>query len=434
MLLKNKKNHILSYSLSDFIIYFLILALFLLFFKTLFFNVLGADFRGFNLIVFFAIVICIFSLSIIRNDFRIKIEKEYFFLFLGISIISILSSFGNISKSVFLLSYYKTFLIFLFSFFAFQINLGFKNLYILIFASFLILSFFLILSLFEALLLSGTIDYYETVIKYVFIGKADVGSVSIILVSLSLFLFRECKLKNVKYAFLLISFFATGFTAAMGLRRSSIAILFIWFLFFFIFSKNRIKLLFYLIPVIFIGLIVLSNSTLLYRFSNLGVYLDPEYADSIARTLLLIKSFEIANDFWPLGSGFGSFASEYAFINYSKLYYDYDLYFVRGLEPYAGRYNGISSFLLDTHWPHIIAELGFLGFLIYMIMFFYFPFKSVFISSEKFKKLSLSFLLLSMFFGVFIDSLGGTTIEQTNFAFFIGLVGIYIYKTLKNID
>lgn len=81
-----------------------------------------------------------------------------------------------------------------------------------------------------------------------------------------------------------------------------------------------------------------------------------------ARFLLYKYSLVIAKSNFPLGSGFGSFASFVSGKYYSPLYYYYGLNNTYGLSP--DRYNFIS----DTFWPMIIGQLGFFGLLLFVYL------------------------------------------------------------------
>ena len=48
--------------------------------------------------------------------------------------------------------------------------------------------------------------------------------------------------------------------------------------------------------------------------------------DDVARNILTSKSMEIAKDYFPLGTGFGTYGSYISGVYYSSLYYKYDLY------------------------------------------------------------------------------------------------------------
>lgn len=85
------------------------------------------------------------------------------------------------------------------------------------------------------------------------------------------------------------------------------------------------------------------------------------FNNEYARSLLTTKSFEIAKSHFPIGSGFGTFASYFSTVNYSPLYYKYDLYKVHGLV------KGEAIFACDVFWPMILAQFGFIGVFLYGI-------------------------------------------------------------------
>ena len=79
--------------------------------------------------------------------------------------------------------------------------------------------------------------------------------------------------------------------------------------------------------------------------------------DGYARTELTRASLEIARDFFPIGPGFATFASNITSVSqyYSVLYYLYDLSDVQGLVL------GDVTFLSDTFWPIVLGQFGYLG-------------------------------------------------------------------------
>lgn len=113
-------------------------------------------------------------------------------------------------------------------------------------------------------------------------------------------------------------------------------------------KKISLKTFLLLVPIAFF---IAKDQIYFYFFSNIQ-------SDS-ARYQLLIKSFSIALDHFPFGSGFGTFGSYASAVNYSKLYYIYGLSNVNGLS-----IDNI-SFICDSFWPMITAQFGFLGLLIY---------------------------------------------------------------------
>jgi hypothetical protein len=82
-------------------------------------------------------------------------------------------------------------------------------------------------------------------------------------------------------------------------------------------------------------------------------------SESSTRARLYGAGDQIAADNFPIGVGFGRFASYPSRTSYSPVYYQYRLNGVYGLSP---RY---PDFIDDTSWPSVIGETGYGGFLIY---------------------------------------------------------------------
>lgn len=81
-----------------------------------------------------------------------------------------------------------------------------------------------------------------------------------------------------------------------------------------------------------------------------------EASGAAVRTELTKDSIDIANRYFPLGSGGGTFASPAsAQLGYSQLYVDYGLNTLWGAAPDA------PMFLYDVFWPKIIAQSGWIG-------------------------------------------------------------------------
>ncbi len=91
-------------------------------------------------------------------------------------------------------------------------------------------------------------------------------------------------------------------------------------------------------------------------------YLDP-YAPSTARALLYVTGWRIAEDHFPLGAGFGRFGGYVSQLHYSPLYDEYGLSNIYGLS------RETPSYMQDTYWPHILAEVGLFGALVLVAFF-----------------------------------------------------------------
>ena len=99
----------------------------------------------------------------------------------------------------------------------------------------------------------------------------------------------------------------------------------------------------------------------LYDFSN---------ADSgIARVALYYTSFKIAEDYFPLGAGQGTFGSIPVNMVRSNVYSDYYIDNVYGLSE-----KDKVDFKMDTHWSSILGEMGVAGIVCYLALMT-FPFR-----------------------------------------------------------
>lgn len=82
-------------------------------------------------------------------------------------------------------------------------------------------------------------------------------------------------------------------------------------------------------------------------------------SETTARGRLYSAGGQIAASNFPLGVGFGRFASYASRLYYSPVYYEYKLSRVFGLS------SAYPKFIDDTSWPSVIGEAGYGGFVIY---------------------------------------------------------------------
>ncbi|WP_106828373.1 O-antigen ligase family protein [Parabacteroides pacaensis] len=82
-----------------------------------------------------------------------------------------------------------------------------------------------------------------------------------------------------------------------------------------------------------------------------------------ARPALYVNSYYILNDYFPFGSGFGSYATFASAQYYSPIYYQYHMNKLHGLSP------AYSSFIADTYYP-VMAQFGYVGVFL-LILFWY---------------------------------------------------------------
>ncbi len=109
-------------------------------------------------------------------------------------------------------------------------------------------------------------------------------------------------------------------------------------------SKFNIKMR-YILFLLLIMLPICWNQIIFYFTSS-----------TQARAVLLRYSIVTLERFFPLGAGFGTFGSDVAIKNYSKLYIEY------GFDSYYGMGTGEEGmFLNDNYWPMIFGQFGFFG-------------------------------------------------------------------------
>jgi hypothetical protein len=176
-------------------------------------------------------------------------------------------------------------------------------------------------------------------------------------------------------------------------------------------KKNAIAILL-IILLLFSGFVMTIYKDLYKNYITAG---------ETPRSILFKTGVKIAVDNFPLGSGFGTFGSGINRADYSPLYYKYGLSNIWGFTPDS------PSFINDTFWPHVMAETGFFGILLYISVIFGF-FK---ILRESFH-LKTSQIVSIFAFGAFlvfteslIESLKATFYETSLWTYFyFGSLGI----------
>lgn len=83
-----------------------------------------------------------------------------------------------------------------------------------------------------------------------------------------------------------------------------------------------------------------------------------------SRMHLMRQSFNIAKNYFPIGSGFGTFGTEASRKYYSFIYYEYNMWNIWGLSPEEPR------FIVDQFWFGIIGQFGVIGTVIIAMLIF----------------------------------------------------------------
>ena len=135
------------------------------------------------------------------------------------------------------------------------------------------------------------------------------------------------------------------FITLSTLRSKAVMFIIILFFMYYLIIKLNQRLQISATLILFIIGLYFINDKIFEYLSN------PEWA----RSALMLKSFQVANDHFPFGSGFSSFATWTSGVYYSPLYYTYGLSNIFGLtvDNYA--------FVGDTFWPAILGQFGYIG-------------------------------------------------------------------------
>lgn len=150
------------------------------------------------------------------------------------------------------------------------------------------------------------------------------------------------------------------------------------------------------------------------------------------RLIMYFASFKIAMDYFPFGSGAGSFGSLASISNYfSPLY---DLYGVSVVPSNTVAAVEIGAHtLLDTYWPHILAEAGFFG--TFLMIFLYITPLKIAITTLKSKNIPAqiifcAFLALCISLSLFLEGFALYTPEAPSFLMFTGGICGYCYRII----
>lgn len=111
----------------------------------------------------------------------------------------------------------------------------------------------------------------------------------------------------------------------------------------------------HIVPVLLIA-VLLTKEQMVFYFDS----------DTQARGVLFKYGLVTLKDFFPIGAGFGTYGSDIAKTNYSKLYHKY------GFDRIWGMSEGTSYYLNDNYWPMIMGQFGFLGLIITVTILFLF--------------------------------------------------------------
>lgn len=172
-------------------------------------------------------------------------------------------------------------------------------------------------------------------------------------------------------------------------------------------------------------LLFLSSGVLQDILNNrVEIYLLRDDLLSVPRWALYYYGFLIAIRYFPLGSGFSTYASYTSTLNYSELYYEYELSTKYGFTPQS------PIFLTDTYWPSIIGETGFIGVILvgYILRLIWVHTKNNIEKSTSIRIKILGEFSLVAFFSVIIESF--FTNSFMNYRCYLAVIAVAIFNGL----
>lgn len=155
------------------------------------------------------------------------------------------------------------------------------------------------------------------------------------------------------------------------LKKSIFSNVLVWiaYAFFQLPSRKRLKWFAYGILFIILSSSLVGDAITKDIKKNIAYYKGVGASQHV-RMGMYIASFKIASDYFPFGSGMGTFGSLASITgDYSQVYIDYGVSKIGLNSPEAVKRGYFT--LLDTYWPHILAELGFLGVMLFLTLWLF---------------------------------------------------------------
>lgn len=143
-----------------------------------------------------------------------------------------------------------------------------------------------------------------------------------------------------------------------------------------------------------LGISLISIVAIWANYTKFSAYFITGYDEGMARTLMYYTSFDLLKDFFPLGSGFGTFGTDASGLYYSPIYYNYGLYLIYGCTP--DDYGTDSSFFMDTFYPVIIGQFGLTGIILFVTFWYKRLKEASSIAIEKYKLFIIMFMYLAI--------------------------------------
>ncbi len=136
-----------------------------------------------------------------------------------------------------------------------------------------------------------------------------------------------------------------------------------------------------------------------------------------ARMVFIYTSLVLATRFFPFGTGFATFGGKEAFENYSVLYEQFGFNNIWGLSKSTG------MFAYDNYMAGIIAQVGFLGYLLFLILL-WLIFKKI--NSLTFPNKRLKVTTLAALLMLYVSSIATGIIKTDNGVFLVSIISVLL--------
>jgi hypothetical protein len=189
--------------------------------------------------------------------------------------------------------------------------------------------------------------------------------------NLGVVLSLSLRTSTAKRCYLYLALILSVLVISSTFKKSIIALCVIWMLAI-IGERRYVTRVTYVILLLLAttGGLAVSGAALHANVDNVLTLYSSSPLDKVGRTALYLKAVEIATDRFPFGSGMGTFASPASLLTgYSDTYIAYGLSTVYGLSPKDAQ-AGV-MFIMDAYWAHVIGELGFVGAVLLLFLWFY---------------------------------------------------------------
>lgn len=237
--------------------------------------------------------------------------------------------------------------------------------------------------------------------------------------------------KQRKYLYMVLFLIVT--ISLLLFLKALLAAIVICFMFIRIYYDSSVtKLFFYGVAMFFFLMLISAGQPLVDEIKYKANLYFGEGSERAPRNALYVAGFKIAKDYFPFGSGQGTFGSYPVGKKYSQVYYDYDLAAVHGLSPDDARGGTDSNFVFDTYWSSILGEMGLIPGLIYLFLWLLPAIEAKrFLRSIDVEMKAVAFIVFMTIASVFIESVASPIPGQLQFIIIYAGLGAIGYRLLK---